>query len=411
VSDTVHRIVTERMIAALERGTVPWRKPWQAAAGQPRSMSTGQPYRGVNVFLLATTAAEDGYGSPFWGTYRQIGDLGGQVRKGERSTLVVFWKQAQVDHRDPRTGELTVTSLPVLRYYRVFNAAQADDLPDRFYPAPGDHSEIRKPQAGLDGYLARGPKLVHVAGDRADYHPATDIIRLPLRAQFRSADGYYATAFHEAGHSTGHPSRLNRPGIAAFDHFGSGKYAREELVAQMTSSFLCARTGIDNPAIFDNSASYIANWLTALNNDNRLVITAAAQAQRACNVISQAEREPARDSGRHPEAAPAGDQHGPAEITAAVGPHRANLGPGGRRAADYYGGDPADLPHMPAVPEPQLPATAAGAARDVGGSVAPGHGDGRDAAPEPPLRPRGAASAAERAPASTRTSDWQAEAD
>ena len=97
----------------------------------------------------------------------------------------------------------------------MFNAAQADGLPDRFYPAPGEHSEIQEPQAVLDGYLARGPKLVHAAGDRADYHPATDTIRLPLRSQFRTSEGYYATAFHEAGHSTGHASRLNRPGIAA----------------------------------------------------------------------------------------------------------------------------------------------------------------------------------------------------
>ena len=163
-------------------------------------MSTGQPYQGANLFLLALTTAEEGYGSPFWGTYRQIGDLGGQVRKGERSTLVVFWKKTQDKHRDPQTGELTVKHLPLLRYYRVFNAAQADDLPDRFYPAPGEHSEIQKPQAVLDGYLVRGPKLVHVAGDRADYHPATDTIRLPLRSQFRTG-----------GATT--PPRSTRPGI------------------------------------------------------------------------------------------------------------------------------------------------------------------------------------------------------
>jgi antirestriction protein ArdC len=380
VSDTVHRIVTERMIATLQRGTVPWHKPWQAAAGRPRSMSTGQPYRGVNVFLLAMTAAEEGHGSPFWGTYRQISDLGGQVRKGEHSTLVVFWKKAQTEHRDPQTGELTVKSLPVLRYYRVFNAAQAGHLPERFHPAPGEHSEITEPQAILDGYLARGPRLLHVAGDRADYHPATDTIRLPLRSQFRSAQGYYATAFHEAGHSTGHPSRLNRPGIAAFDHFGSGKYAREELVAQMTSSLLCAQAGIDNSETFENSASYIASWLTALNNDNKLVITAAAQAQRACDVINQAEREPARDSERHPQAAVTRDEHVPAGTTAAVADSRqAGHGPGGRAAAASEHGDLADLPPVPVVTE------------------------------SPPLT-RAAAGATEPARAATRKSDWQAEA-
>ncbi len=330
MTDTIHRIVTERMIAALQRGTVPWRKPWQAAAGRPRSMSTGQPYRGVNVFLLGLAAAEEGYGSPFWGTYRQIAGLGGQVRKGERSTLVVFWKQAQAEHRDPQTGELTVKSLPVLRYYRVFNAAQADDLPDRFYPAPGD---------------------VHVPGDRADYHPATDAIRLPLPAQFRTPEAYSATAFHEAGHSTGHPTRLNRPGIAAFDHFGSGRYAREELVAQMTSALLCAQTGIDDEELFRNSASYIASWLTTLGTDHKLVITAAGRAQRACDLITQAEREPAKDSKRRTDAELTRDDHATALTARPPDTHLADRGAGGRATPACEVCAPADVLRTSAVPE------------------------------------------------------------
>jgi antirestriction protein ArdC len=302
VSDTIHTIVTGRMIAALQRGTVPWRKPWQPATGQPRSMSTGHPYRGVNVFLLGMTADGRGYSSPYWGTYRQIAALGGQVHAGERSTLVVFWKPTQTEQRDPQTGELTTRTVPVLRYYRVFNAAQAAHLPGRFHPALGEHSQIAEPQAVLDAYLAAGPRLVHVAGDRAAYRPATDTIRLPQPAQFRTPQDYYATAFHEAGHSTGHPSRLNRPGIASFDHFGSGKYAREELAAEMTSALLCAQTGIDTPAVFGNSASYIAGWLTALDNDHKLVITAAAQAQHAGDLISQPEPQPVIDTSKHPAA-------------------------------------------------------------------------------------------------------------
>jgi antirestriction protein ArdC len=403
MSDTVHRIVTERMIAALGRGTVPWRKPWQAAAGRPRSMGTGQPYRGVNVFLLGLTAAEQGYGSPFWGTYRQIGDLGGQVRKGEHSTLVVFWKQAQAEQRDPQTSKVTVRQLPVLRYYRVFNATQADHLPERFHPAPGEHSEIGQPQAVLDGYLTRGPKLVHVAGDRADYHPATDTIHLPLRSQFRTAEGYYATAFHEAGHSTGHPTRLGRPGIAAFDHFGSDKYAREELAAQMSSSILCAQTGIEDPEIFDNSVGYIAGWLSALNHDTRLVITAAAQAQRACDLINQAEREPAKHSDHHPEAAPSRDEHALNKTTAAAtDSHQASLGPGGCAAAAKEHGALAGHTHQPAVPEPQPLAIATG--------TISGSGDGRSLhrSPEAPMRPHGA-NATGQARATTPPVDWQAE--
>ena len=123
------------------------------------------------------------------------------------------------------------------------------------------------------------------------------------RSQFRSAQDYYATAFHEAAHSTGHPSRLNRPGITAFDHFGSDRYAREELVAEMTSSVLCAESGIDNPELFDNSAAYIAGWLSALNHERTLVVAAAAQAQRACDLINQAEHEAIRHANHPPEGA------------------------------------------------------------------------------------------------------------
>jgi antirestriction protein ArdC len=345
VSDTIHKIVTDRMIAALEAGTVPWRKPWQAATGQPRSMFTGQPYRGINPFLLGLTAAEQGYPSPYWGTYRQISELGGQVRQGERSTLVVFWKQASTEQHDPQTGELTVKQLPVLRYYRVFNAAQTDHLPARFHPAPGNCSEIAQLQAMLDRYLARGgPTLAHAAGDRADYHPATDTIRLPPRAQFATPEGYYATAFHEAGHSTGHPARLNRPGIAAFDHFGSGRYAREELIAQMTSSLLCAQTGIDDPATFANSASYIAGWLRALDNDHRLVITAAACAQRVGDLITGPERQPAQDSGRRADAAPSPEEQAPAVTTAsAAGSSPAHTRPARPPEAAGEQSDAADL--------------------------------------------------------------------
>jgi antirestriction protein ArdC len=267
------------------------------------SMTTGQPYRGVNVFLLGLAVAEEGYRSRYWGTYRQITQLGGQVRRGEQSTLVVFWKPVEIADRDPLTGELSAKQIPVLRYYRVFNATQADHLPDRFHSAPEQDTQLRAPQAMLDGYLGGGPMLRHVAGDRAAYQPATDTIRLPLRSQFRSAEHYYATAFHEAAHSTGHPSRLDRPGIAAFDHFGSDRYAREELVAEMTSSVLCAETRIDNPELFDNSASYLAGWLAALNGDRTLVIAAAAQAQRACDLIDPGEREAIRDASGGPQVA------------------------------------------------------------------------------------------------------------
>lgn len=412
MSEKIYQLITERMIAALERGTVPWRKPWQAAAGLPRSMSTGVPYRGVNVFLLGLTQAEAGHGSPWWGTYRQIAGLGGQVRRGEKSTVVILWKPVEVASQDPESGEPESRQVPVLRYYRVFNARQADGLPDRFHPEPGQQITLAGPQAVLDRYLAAGPELRHEAGDRACYHPPTDVIRLPLRSQFRSPAHYYATAFHEAGHSTGHPARLNRPGVAAFDHFGSGRYAREELVAEMTSSILCAQTGADTPEIFSNSASYIAGWLRALHQDSRLVVTAAAQAQRACDLITQAEREPAREPD-HPQAGAAdSERHVPIPVASAVPEATQRAGAQrGQRELEVGGGLP-----LARVPRPergsQHAAACGGLAADPAGETAYSRTASASANSGPEMAPErgGVVSTARQAQPTVQARGWQAEA-
>lgn len=256
-------------------------------------MATGERYRGINVLLLGMTALERGYDSPHWATYQQIIKLGGHVLKGQTqeagkgSTTIIFYKDRVKEQPNIQTGELELVNFPVARAFRVFNAAQCEGLPDKFYPQPGTNEVLAEPQAVLDGYLDNGgPKLQHVAGDRAYYScDGTDTITMPLRTQFKSPAHYYSTAFHEGVHSTGAPHRLNRPGIAAFDHFGSGQYAKEELVAQMGSAMLVAETGLETPDLFANSAGYVANWLTALNDDRRLVSSAASLAQRAVELM------------------------------------------------------------------------------------------------------------------------------
>jgi antirestriction protein ArdC len=312
----VYQKITDRMIAALENGTVPWRKPWTAAGGgRPRSMTTREPYRGINVLLLATDAADKGYRSPWWGTYNQIAQLsgmqrqagrrGGQywaspdgsprgVRKGEHGSQIVLWKKVPTAETDPGTGEKTTRDILLARLFTVFNAEQADGLPETFLARTGQPADqLREPQQVLDHYLRHGgPKLRHVAGDRAYYNPADDTITLPERAQFRTPAGYYATAFHEAGHSTGHARRLARESLTNFSHdrrWGDELYAKEELAAEMTSAMLQAETGIDGQ--FSQSAAYVADWLTALNKDPNLVPHAAAQAQRACELITQPQRQ------------------------------------------------------------------------------------------------------------------------
>jgi antirestriction protein ArdC len=297
VREHVYDTITHRMIAALEAGTVPWQKPWGAAQGRPLRMSNGEPYLGINVLLLGQTSQERGYASQWWGTIPQINALGGHVmagqnrKEGKGSTTVVWYQDLEVEETDTDTGETKLVTVPVARAFQVFNADQCEGLPDRFYPQPGSEEVLTEPQAVLDSYLAHGPRLQHVAGDRAYYTPKTDTITMPLRVQFRSPAHYYSTGFHEATHSTGHPSRLDRPGIAEFDHFGSGRYAREELVAQIGASMLLAETGLDQPDLFDNSAAYVQSWLGALKNDRSLVVKAASQAQKAADFVIEPSRQ------------------------------------------------------------------------------------------------------------------------
>ena len=276
----VYERITERIIEALEAGTVPWTKPWTAGVNVPRSMSSGKPYRGVNVVLLGLEAFDKGYPAPWWGTYKQVGELGGQVRKGEKSTTVMLWKPMvrEVDGESKRWF--------MARAFNVFNVAQAewtDGVPERFAPpALIEHDIVAEAEALIAGYPKR-PQIDIIASDRAYYRPSADTVCVPQLGQFRSVEGYYSTMFHELTHSTGHAKRLAREGVVNIDHFGSHAYSKEELIAEMGAAMLCAVTGVE-PQI-DQSAAYIASWLKSLQNDPKLVVQAAAQAQRAADHI------------------------------------------------------------------------------------------------------------------------------
>ena len=293
-----YQAVTDRIVALMEAGTNPWRKPWAVSGGFPRSIGSGKGYRGINPFLLMVTAAEQGYTSPWWGTYKAIAERGGQVRKGEKGTLVVFW--STFDSKDP--AEVDAKGNPrkifFLKTYRVFNAQQADGLAEQYTaePAPrGEFEAIEACEAVLSGYLARTGIPVAHGGNRAAYSPAADTIVLPDRDAFTGGSAeYYGTAFHEAAHSTGHAARLNRPELTGFAHFGDSLYSREELVAELTAAMLAGVTGIA-PATEDNSAAYLASWAKVLKGDAKLVVQAAAKAQRAADLILGAD--PAADAG------------------------------------------------------------------------------------------------------------------
>jgi antirestriction protein ArdC len=286
----VYQAVTDRMIAQLEAGTVPWQRPWVAGTGRPRSMTTRKPYQGINVLLLGLTAMERGYTSPWWGTMNQVNELGGRVRKGQNkangcgATVIYLWKSV-TKTRAGDDGEPVTTRFPVARAFYVFNADQCEGLPERFYPQPGAEPEIMpEPESILADYTSgmNGPELAY-GGDSAHYQPGPDLLTLPVRAAFADSEKFYAVAFHEVTHSTGHASRCGREGLVNFDHFGSERYAREELTAEMGSAMLCAIAGIETA--FANSAAYIASWLRALRDDRTLVSRAATEAGRAVDYI------------------------------------------------------------------------------------------------------------------------------
>lgn len=276
----IHDLVTARILDALKEGKVPWRKPWKAmrASGnaQPHNIK-GRPYRGANWFLLGMMPYED----PTYLTFKQALELGGCVRKGEHGIPVIFWKLLDGESEDGGPCKI-----PFARQYTVFNVAQCDGLPaapeEPLLPTPPAFDPIMTAEAIWDGFPNK-PGLLH-GGDRALYSPQRDQIWMPKREAFETPEGYYETLFHEAGHSTGHQSRLNRKEIVTASYFGAKDYSREELVAELTAAFLCAAAGIDQP-VFENMVAYLQGWMSRLKEEPDAFITAASRAQRAMDYI------------------------------------------------------------------------------------------------------------------------------
>ena len=277
----LYQTVTDRILDLLAKGAVPWRQPIRnAGGGWPRNIESGRHYRGINVFLLSMTAWVQGYDSSYWTTFRQVEKVGGHVRKGEKSTMVVFWKKLET--KDKKTGE--PKTVPVLRYYNVFNALQCDGLkpPDVEPEPPEPFDPIEGAEDIVQDYLD-GP-LMEFKGNQAFYRPKEDLVRMPKPEKFLSREFFYATMFHELVHSTGHSKRLDRNLDCSPPAFGSPDYSREELVAEMGSAFLCATVGI-SPQTIEQSAAYIAGWQKRLTADPKLVVMAAGAGQRAADWI------------------------------------------------------------------------------------------------------------------------------
>lgn len=297
----IYQAVTDRILETLDKGTVPWRHPIKRSAdhdGLPRSMNSKKPYRGVNIFLLAMTAWAKGYESAYWLTYKQAKAQGGQVRKGEKASLVIFWKRYATT--DKETGDKKV--VPVMRHYNVFNAEQVEGIEVTDAVPPDPDAEPFKPideaENIVTGY-AGGPVIEH-GGGQAYYRPGEDLVRIPGAERFADPESYYATLFHELAHSTGHSKRLNRGLDQKLAPFGSADYSKEELVAEMGAAFLAAAAGISPPTI-EQSAAYIDGWRRKLKGDKKLIVQAAGSGQRAADhVLGVSWDEPANDEGAEP---------------------------------------------------------------------------------------------------------------
>lgn len=274
---TVYQMVTDRIISELEKGIIPWKRPWTGTKAGAISGTTGKPYSLLNQMLLGKPGE--------WYTFNQVKQLGGMVRKGEKASLVVFWKQIPVKEETTETGETKGKLVPMLRYYYVFHVDQCEGIePKIIDPGALDPATDETADSIIADYLNRsGVTLEHRKGDEAFYRPADDCVVLPLREQFQGMAEYYSTVFHELTHSTGHSSRLNRLTGKAF--FGNEEYSKEELVAELGAAALVNHVGIETGGSFRNSAAYIQSWLRVLRNDSRFIISASGKAEKAVNYI------------------------------------------------------------------------------------------------------------------------------
>jgi antirestriction protein ArdC len=281
----IYSRVTSRIIADLENGVRPWLKPWNTGTAAGRITkplrSNGQPYKGVNVLMLWGEAAAQGYACPVWMTYRQAAEHGGQVRKGEHGSLVVYADRIRKTDTDDN-GEEIEREIPFMKGYTVFNCAQIDGLPERFYAAPSPPRPVPARIAGAEHFARNTAIDIRHGGDRAFYAIDADRVQLPPFESFTDAEAYYATLGHELVHWTRHPSRLARE--FGRQRRGDEGYAAEELVAEIGAAFLCADLAI-TPEPREDHAAYIASWLTVLKNDKRAIFTAAAHAQRAADFL------------------------------------------------------------------------------------------------------------------------------
>lgn len=280
MSKNVYEMVTDRIIAELEKGVIPWEKPWQS--GNPNgafNRISKKPYSLLNQILLG----KDGE----WMTFKQVQDLGGHVKKGEKASFVVFWK-IQVKQEENDNGELEERHIPLLRYYNVFHISQTEGIEPLYKEDLKEVEPIEAAEKVLHDYISReGITLESSISNEAYYSPMRDLIHLPVIGQFQRVEEYYSTAYHESVHSTMKKSRCDREQErkGKLVAFGSEEYSKEELVAELGSASIMNRLGLETVHSFRNSAAYIQSWIKALKNDPKMIVSAGSKAEKAVKYI------------------------------------------------------------------------------------------------------------------------------
>lgn len=279
----IYSEVTQKLVTMIEKGTAPWQIPWKSGPclAVPVRVN-GAPYQGINVVLLWIEAQEKGYRSNRWMTYNQAKALKGQVRMGEKGTLVVYANKFKKTVEND-SGESKDIMIPFLKGFMVFNVDQIDNLPAK-YQVPSEGPELTEAQRieTAEKFFAEIGADIRHGGSKAFYVISQDYIQLPAFKDFSEPQAYYATMGHETIHWTRHESRLNRD--MGRKKWGDAGYAMEELVAEIGAAFLCAQLGITVEPREDHAA-YVKNWLEVLNNDSKAIFTAASEAQKACNFL------------------------------------------------------------------------------------------------------------------------------
>ncbi len=272
----VYQMVTDRIIEELEKGVIPWNKPWTGVRSGAYNRISKKPYSLINQMLLKHNGE--------YATFKQWQQLGGHIRKGEKSEIIVFWKIYEKETTNDN-GEKEIQKIPMLRYYNVFHISQVDGVEPLQEPF-NDVKPIESADKVIIDYVAREHiDFQEIKSDKAFYNPSHDKVVVPLKEQYKNINEYYSTTFHELTHSTGHKTRLDRLTDNKVAAFGSETYSKEELIAEIGSTTILNTLGIETNSTFKNSVAYIQSWLQVLKNDNKFIVSAAGKAEKAVNYI------------------------------------------------------------------------------------------------------------------------------